>query len=150
MIFSNQLTLKSISRGYAQHKQFSQFNWTATGGIKIDQSIKMGQQKLIYIYTYIYIYIYIYIHIYIYIYIYIYTVITKTANHPKPSETMRSKPTRSETIRPETIRNHLKPSPLTQDYPPHPSPPATSSKLHKPVRHSSYSCKQTQILSKLP
>ena len=84
------------------------------------------------------------------IYIYIYTVITKTANHPKPSETMRSKPTRYETIRPETIRNHLKPSPLTQDYPPHPSPPATSSKLHKPVRHSSYSCKQTQILSKLP
>ena len=81
---------------------------------------------------------------------YIYTVITKTANHPKQSETMRSKPTRSETIRPETIRNHLKPSPLTQDYPPHPSPPATSSKLHKPVRHSSYSCKQTQILSKLP
>ena len=71
MIFSNQLTLKSISRGYAQYKQFSQFNWTATGGIKIDQSIKMGQQKLIYIYIYIHTYIYIYIYIYTYIYTYI-------------------------------------------------------------------------------
>ena len=31
---------------YAQHKGFSLFNWTSTGGLKIDQSRKLVQQKL--------------------------------------------------------------------------------------------------------
>ena len=39
-IFCNQLTLKNISRRYAQHKGFSRFNWITTNGLKIDQSRK--------------------------------------------------------------------------------------------------------------
>ena len=74
---------------------------------------------------------------------YLVSVGTKTENHPKP---------------PENIRNHLKPSattrnhpqPLIENYPPPPSQPAINSKLHEPVQNSSYSCKNTQILSKLP
>ena len=65
-------------------------------------------------------------------------VTTKTTNRPKP---------------PETIRNHLKlstttrnhPKTPTQNYPPPPTSPATSSKLHKSVWNSSYPCKNTQI-----
>ena len=66
-------------------------------------------------------------------------VTTKTTNQTKP---------------PENIGNHLKPSatnrnhpqPPTQNYPPLPSSPSTSSKLHEPVRNFSYPCKNTQIL----
>ena len=39
------LTLKNISRRYAQHKGFSRFNWTLICGLKIDQSRKLEQQK---------------------------------------------------------------------------------------------------------
>ena len=41
-IFWYQLTLKNIRRGYAQQKGFSHFNWTSTGGLRIDQSRKLG------------------------------------------------------------------------------------------------------------
>ena len=70
-------------------------------------------------------------------------VTTKKTNHPKPSGTTRNN------LKPSaTTRNH--PQPPTQKYPQPPSPPATSSKLHEPVRNNSYPCKNTQILSKLP
>ena len=32
--------------GYAQHKGFGCFNWTSTGGLKIDQSTELGLKKL--------------------------------------------------------------------------------------------------------
>ena len=45
-IFCHHLNLKNISQAYAQHKGFRPFNWTSTGGLKIDQRRKLGQQKL--------------------------------------------------------------------------------------------------------
>ena len=44
--FCHHLNLKNISEAYAQQKGFSRFNWTSTGGLKIDQSRKLGHQKL--------------------------------------------------------------------------------------------------------
>ena len=38
--------LKNIRRGHAQHKRISDFNSTAAGGLKMNQSEKQGQQKL--------------------------------------------------------------------------------------------------------
>ena len=45
-IFCHQLTLKNIRQVYAQHKGFSRFNWTLKDGLKIDESRKLGLQKL--------------------------------------------------------------------------------------------------------
>ena len=45
-LFCHHLNLKNISQTYAQHKGFSHFNWTSTGGLKIDESRKLEQQKL--------------------------------------------------------------------------------------------------------
>ena len=63
-------------------------------------------------------------------------VTTKTANHPKPPESIRNHPKP-----PETIRNHPKPSATSK---------RKLSAATEPVRNSSYPCKNTQILSKLP
>ena len=46
-IFCHHLNLKNISQAYAQHKGFRPFNWTSTGGLKIDQRRKLGQQKIL-------------------------------------------------------------------------------------------------------
>ena len=45
-IFCHHLNLKNNSQAYAQYKGFWPFNWISTGGLKIDQRRKLGQQKL--------------------------------------------------------------------------------------------------------
>ena len=46
-MFCHHLTLKNISRRYAQDRGFSRFNWTSKCELKIDQSRKLVQQKYI-------------------------------------------------------------------------------------------------------